>query len=256
MKTALLVWVALMAGAVPASAQGQALVLDSEFEQRYDELATWLKDYEAWEKWFEVWGNRVAHNVENQPLWQRKKRPEPPVWLERLCQDDWADDTRLADACYILRRWDEEPLRILQRRDPALVLSVGRADDRVVKSSFFNRIHVSGLWAEARYPATPAYGIVGMQVGVFETGRFTLPAVGVMLVMTPDGLGGHAWQPATTLGFGYRLGDFVPPLIGRQVSLHLNVATVQVHGGRDQQALPGLGSVNLFGLSVSVRRNR
>ena len=138
--------------------------------------------------------------------------------------------------------------------DPTKVASIGKADDRIVKSSFFHRIHLTGLWAEARYPATPAYGIVGMQVGVFETGRFTLPAVGVMLVVTADGQGGHAWQPATTFGFGYRIGDFVPPLIGRQVSVHINVATVHVHGGRAQEAVPGVGSVNLFGLSVSARR--
>ena len=31
-----------------------------EFEQRFDELAKWLRDYHAWEKWFELWGNRVA----------------------------------------------------------------------------------------------------------------------------------------------------------------------------------------------------
>ena len=94
-----------------------------------------------------------------------------------------------------------------------MVTSGGKVDDKVVKSSFFQRVHLTGLWVQARYPATPAYGIVGMQVGVVETGRFTLPAVGVMVVMIPDGDGGHDWKPATTLGFGYRLFDFVPPLI-------------------------------------------
>ncbi len=248
--------VLLTLGALPASAQKLELVLEPEFEQRYDELTAWLKEYEEWEKWFEVWGNRVAHSFDDRPLWERKKRPEPPAWLEERCQDDWADDSRLADACYILRHWEGEPLRILLRRDPAKVASIGKADDRIVKSSFFHRIHLTGLWAEARYPATPAYGIVGMQVGVFETGRFTLPAVGVMLVATADGEGGHAWQPATTFGFGYRIGDVVPPLIARQVSVHINVATVHVRGGRAREAVPGVGSVTLFGLSVSARRNR
>jgi hypothetical protein len=71
---------------------------------------------------------------------------------------------------------------------------------------------------QAQYPAPPAYGIVGLQVGVFEVKRFTLPAIGVMLVMRSDGEGGHSWKPATTLGFGYRIGDFVPPLW--EASLH------------------------------------
>ena len=57
------------------------------------------------------------------------------------------------------------------------------------------------------------YGIVGMQIGVVEVGRFTLPAIGVMVVTVPDGDGGHAWRPATTLGFGYLIGNFVPPFM-------------------------------------------
>ena len=86
---------------LPRLAQEQELVLGPEFEQRFDELAKWLKEYEAWEKWFELWGNRVAHNFDDQPIWQRKMRPEPPVWLEAECQDDWVADGRLANACYI-----------------------------------------------------------------------------------------------------------------------------------------------------------
>ena len=109
---------------------------------------------------------------------------------------------------------------------------------------------------QARYPATPAYGIVGMQVGVFEAGRFTLPAIGVMVVMIPDGEGGHDWKPATTLGFGYRICDFVPPLMKKQASLHFNVARTNLHGVQDERILPGTANVNLFGLSVSARRRR
>jgi len=35
------------------------------------------------------------------------------------------------------------------------------------------------------------------------------------------------------MGFGYRLFDFVPPMMKTQVSLHVNVARVQVLGGQD-----------------------
>jgi hypothetical protein len=255
MRTVLLAWVVLAAGVAPASAQEQEVVPASESEQRFDELATWLKAYEAWERWFEVWGNRVAHNFDDQPLWQRMPRPQPPVWLEAECQDNWFADGQLASACYILRHWDEHPLRIVQRRDLGLVTVGNRVDDKVVKSSFLQRVHLTGLWMEARYPATPAYGIVGMQIGVFEAGRFTLPAVGVMVVMTPDGNGGHALKPATTVGFGYRLLDFVPPFFRMQATLHFNVATVHLLGG-SQLLLPGAVNVNLFGLSVSARRPR
>ena len=53
--------------------------------------------------------------------------------------------------------------------------------------------------------------------------------------MIPDGEGGHDWKPATTLGFGYRIGDFVPPLIKKQASLHFNIARTSVHGVQDEQ---------------------
>jgi len=80
------------------------------------------------------------------------------------------------------------------------VTSGGPVNDKVLKSSFFQRVHLTGLWTQARYPAMPVYGIVGMQVAVFEVGRYTLPAIGVMVVMAPDGKAGHDWKPATTLG--------------------------------------------------------
>jgi hypothetical protein len=165
----------------------------------------------------------------------------------------------LANACYLLRHWDEQPLLILQRRGTSLAGAGGVYEDKVQKSSFFQRVHLTGLWMEARYPATPAYGVVGMQIGVFELGRVTLPAVGVMVVVTKDGNGGHIWKPATTLGFGYRICNFVAPFIGRQASLHFNVATAHLPGAGAvgaERGVSNLGTVNLFGLSVSATRRR
>jgi hypothetical protein len=52
-------------------------------------------------------------------------------------------------------------------------MSGGKVNDDVVKSSFFRRVHLTGLWMEARYPATPAYGIVGMQINqVLVRGKY------------------------------------------------------------------------------------
>jgi hypothetical protein len=165
-------------------------------------------------------------------------------------------DGRLASGCYILRHWDEQPLLIVLRRDSSLSMSGGKVNDDVVKRSFFHRVHLTGLWMEARYPATQAYGIVGMQIGVVEVGRFTLPAIGVMVVTVPDGDGGHSWMPATTLGFGYLIGNFVPPFMKKQVSFHFNIARAHVHGGQAEQILSGTANVHLFGLSVSAPRRR
>ena len=256
MKTALLVWLGLLACAVPASAQEREPVPVPQFEQRFDELSAWLHEYEAWERWFEVWGNRVAKTFDGHPVWKRRMRPQPPEWLPAACQDDdWGGDDLLTNACYVLRHWDEQPLQIVQRRDSSSRLTPA-GSDLVVKNSFLTRMHLTGLWFEARYPATPAYGIVGMQIGVYETGRFTLPAVGMMVVLMPDGSGGHAWKPATTLGFGYRLCDFIPPFVARQASLHFNVAYVNLPGAVDTKTLPGFSNTTLFGLSVSARKHR
>jgi hypothetical protein len=255
MKVAILMFLALAAGVTSARAQEDELAQATPFEQRLIELAQWLREYEAWEKWFELWGNRVARNFDDQPLWERMKRPDPPAWLRPECQAALIADGPLANACAILREWDEHPLLIVLRRDSS-ALTPARAEEPVSTSRFFQRIHLTGLWMEARYPARSAYGVVGLQIGVFETGRFTLPAVGIIVVMIPDGHGGRAWKPATTLGFGYRIFDFVPPLMRTQASLHLNVARTRLHGGQDEQMLPGMASVNFIGLSVSARRRR
>jgi hypothetical protein len=135
------------------------------------------------------------------------------------------------------------------------VASSGNVNDKVVKTTFFQRVHLTGLWTQAQYPATAVFGVVGMQVSVFEFGRFTLPAVGVMLVMVPDGDGGYDWKPATTLGFGYRITDFVFPLVKKRASLHINLARTSIHGIHDERILPSL-NFNLIGLSISRSRGR
>jgi len=251
MKIAILVFLAMFASAAPALAQEQELVLGPKFEQRFAELAKWSREYRAWEKWFEMWGNRVARNFDDQLIWERKKRPEPPDWLAAECQGYLGVDDLLAGSCHILRHWDEQPVLILQRRQMSLATSGGQADEKVVKSSFYQRVHLTALWTQSQYPAPPAYGIVGMQIGVFEAGRLTLPSLGVMLVMIPHGDGSHDWKPATTLGFGYRICDFVPPFMKKQVSLHFNIARTTVHGA--QGIIPVASNLNLFGLSVSPR---
>lgn len=249
-------WSAVAVGATPAFAQEERPHLGPQFEQRFDELTKWLRDYHAWEQWFELWGNRVAHDFNDREIWDRKKRPEPPAWLEEACRDFIDTEGLLASACDILRNWDEQPLLVLQRRRSSLVTSAGRPDDRVVKSSFFQRVHLTGLWTQAQFPATSLYGIVGMQISVVEVGRYTLPAVGVLLVMVPDAAGGHDWKPATTLGVGVRICDFVPPLFRKPASLHLNIARTSIHGLRDERFLPGATNVSLIGLSLSRRRGR
>ena len=254
---ALLVLVsALAATAAPARAQEQAQIPASSVKQRSDELAKWLKEYRAWETWFEQWGNRVERDFHNDQIWGRKKRPEPPAWLAEACGDELIVDDQLASACKILLTWDDEPIQIIRRRDSPVTTSGGQVADKVVKSSFFQRVHLTGLWTRAQYPGPSVYGIVGMQISVVEIGRYTLPATGVMLVMVPDGSGGHAWKPATTLGFAYRLFDFVPPMHRTPVSLHINIARTHISGIHDERIDGGIEDINFVGFSVSGRRRR
>lgn len=253
----LVVWSVLLAGAAPAFAQDQGQAPESGLDrQKYDELAKWLKDYHAWQEWFERWGNRIARNYNNDRVWTRKERPEPPVWLENECRALLPVDGMLPTACHILRKWDEEPLLLVQRRHASVATSGGQVNDQVVKSSFFQRVHLTGLWIQARIPSSELYGIIGMQVAVVEVGRYTLPAAGVMLVMMPDGRGGHEWKPATTLGFGFRLVDFVPPFAKKEASLHINVARTNIHGMHDERLFPGSTTFNFVGLSVSQKKRR
>ena len=245
---------AIAATAAPARAQQHAPIPGPSAAERSEELAQWLKEYRAWEKWFEQWGNRVAKNFNSDVIWKRKDRPHPPAWLAETCANDPIIDEQLVSACNILLSWDEQPLQIIRRRDSPVTTSGGKPADTVVKTSFFQHVHLTGMWTRAQYPAAPAYGIVGMQIGVLEIGRYTLPATGVMLVMISDGKGGHDWKPASTLGFGFRLLDFVPPLHQAPLSLHINIARTHIVGLHDQPLVSQSANVNFVGFSVSGRR--
>jgi hypothetical protein len=97
------------------------------------------------------------------------------------------------------------------------------------------------------------YLAAGMQVGIIEIGRATLPAVGVGLMALADGSGGYEWKPATLVGIGYRLTSFGFPWVKRQANLHINVARATVHGVSNTP----LGvdpSQNLVGFSLTFAK--
>src|SRR5262245_7852503 len=69
-----------------------------------DELEKWVASFTAWKEWNEQWGNR------REPGWftesrQRRKRPEPPVWLFARCSDVSDDSETIAEACALLAEW-------------------------------------------------------------------------------------------------------------------------------------------------------
>src|SRR4051812_27383694 len=250
----LIVASAAAVGATSARAQDVTPVPLPSADQRSEELSTWLKEYRAWEKWYELWGNRLARNGNGFPISERKPRPQPPAWLGEGGRDAFAVDDQLESACHILWTWDDQPVEIVKRQGSQTATSSGKPADTVVKTSFFQRVHLTGLWVRAQYPGTPVYGIIGMQIGVLEVGRVTLPATGVMLVTLPDGRGGHDWKPASTVGFGYRLCDFIAPFEKKPFSLHLNIATTHINGLQSEPFLSGRANISFVGFSVSGRR--
>ena len=216
---------------------------------RQQELTTWLAAYDAWDAWHQRWANRIAYNPAGGIVKKRPVRPEPPVWLASECQQVIHAEGALGRACAILDAWERSERLGLVRP----ISTPAARTDVVAKSSFLQRVHLSGGWVPAQLPAPKVFLVAGMQVGIVEVGRATLPAVGVGLMAVADGSGGYDWKPATVLGLGYRLTSFPFPWVRREANLHINVARATVHGTR---SLPlGLDpSQNLIGFSLTFAK--
>jgi hypothetical protein len=217
-------------------------------KDRSQELAAWLHAYERWEAWTLKWGNRVAYNSAGGMIKNRPERPEPPPWLWEECAMVIAAEGDLGRACQIVSRWQGVRQLLLSPRTASVPQT-----DAEPRSSFLQRVHLSGGWVPAQLPAPKVYLAAGMQVGIIEIGRATLPAVGVGLMALADGSGGYEWKPATLVGIGYRLTSFGFPWVKRQANLHINVARATVHGVSNTP----LGvdpSQNLVGFSLTFAK--
>jgi hypothetical protein len=194
---------------------------DPGLQQRYDELVVWLAEYASWEEWMLKWGNRVAFNSAGGIIKERPIRPEPPEWLAADCEQSLSTEGKLAEACSILSRWDGISQLILSQKH----LGGLKTTDVERKTSFLQRVHLSGGWVPAQLPA---------------------PAVA-------DGEGGYEWKPATIFGIGYRLTSFGFPWVNREANLHFNIARATIHGASN---LP-IGfdpSQNLIGFSLTFAK--
>jgi hypothetical protein len=246
---------ALLVGASAARAQEAVPLSQEQLNQRFEELDRWLTQYRKWEKWIALYGNRPAKtwmgNVES----DRMQRPEPPPWLIDDCAHLIGYDGKLGQACDILRKWHGLAWHLKGVADnPVLTTTGGVVNDRVVKSSFWQRVHVTGLWAPAQLPLPSVRGVIGMQVGVVEIGRLTLPAVGVMLVTMTGRDGSREWRPATNIAISYRLRNFA--LNGHTVALHFNVSRVNIREAETVGPAAVPIASNFVGLSVSFKKGR
>jgi hypothetical protein len=246
----LLVLLALPAVCVAQEKPVPAPLSEEVLQQRYDEVVTWLAAYKSWEEWMLRWGNRVAFNAAGGIVKDRPDRPAPPEWLAEDCAASLTTEGTLAEACRILAQWDGISQLILLQKH---VGGVSAATDLEKKSSFLQRVHLSGGWVPAQLPAPKVYLVAGMQVGIVELGRATLPAVGVGLMAVADGEGGYEWKPATVIGIGYRITSFGFPWVHREANLHINIARATIHGASN---LP-IGfdpSQNLIGFSLTFAK--
>jgi hypothetical protein len=241
---AAVIFALLLCSPIPCVAQDT--LRQPEVDQRYLELVQWLDAYHKWEAWTQKWANRVAFNAAGGLIKNRPERPLPPEWLSEDCRSHLSTDGKLGEACRILEQWD----LIVSGK----TIAAAPKSDVPAKSSFLQRIHLSGGWVPAQLPAPKVYLVAGMQVGIIELGRVTLPSVGAGIIAMSDGTGGYEWKPATVIGVGYRLASFPFPWIKRESHLHINVARVTIHGASNIP-LAGLDpSQNLVGFSLTFSK--
>ena len=192
------------------------VVPDSAYQ---DALAKWVANFTAWKAWNEQWGNR------REPGWftdyrQRKKRPDPPVWLFARCTQVSDDNETIAEACALLAEWstDVPVARVAQAR-----VTTTNGAEEADKTTFWEHIHLDGGWP-ALQSISSVFGVVGMHATTTVHGRFEIfVAPGAMLLNVPTSGGGRAWKIATNYGIAYRIGQFKFPG-KRQALLHLNLA--------------------------------
>ena len=148
MKFATLVVFALVAGAIPAFAQEQEIVLAAPaFEQQSGRACTLAQRVRSVGEVVRGVGEQGRAQFRRSADLGTQEASRTAGMARGGMSGRLVADGPACDACYLLRHWEEQPLLILQRRTSSLAASSGTVDDKVVKSSFFRRIHLTGGWA-------------------------------------------------------------------------------------------------------------
>ena len=244
---------AFLVGASVAGAQEVVPLSQEQLNERFEELDRWLTQYRKWEKWIARYGNRPARTGWGNVDSDRLQRPEPPKWLSDDCANVIGDEGKLGEACAILRQWHGLASHLKRVADkPTVTTTGGVVNDKVVKSSFWHRVHLTGGWTPSQLPLPKMYGVVGMQIGVVEIGRVTVPALGVMLVTMTGRDGSREWKPATSIAASIRL--FNIHVNDNTVGLHFNVSRLNIQGARSVGPAGVPVTSNFVGLSLSFKK--
>jgi hypothetical protein len=229
----------------PAVAPSASSAMEHAVDQtgRIAAMRQWTREYTEWKKWHDRWKGKP------EPGWfstrERRQKPDPPIWLFDACQDLADVESSMADACRLLRSWQEDAAAA--QLNTQTLNARSRSED-ATKTTFWNHVHADALWMTPNSSAS--YGAIGIHVTLRVAGRwqvFVAPGAILLNVSLPDGT--RAWQPATDLGFSYRLLDITLPG-KRQGTLHLNVARAWILGGAESLLT---STVDLAGLSLTFK---
>lgn len=207
--------------------------------QQIDELAQWTREFTEWQQWADEWLNR------RQPgRWafylERHQKPEPPAWLNDVCEFV-SDDIQFADGCALLARWRDE-VAVTKTRQATAAAVVQR--EAPTKTSWWQRLHVDGLWSTTQSNMI-AFGIFGTHLTAEVKGRLQVFVVpGILLVSVPVFSGNRELTPATDWGVSYRLFS-----AGRSI-VHFNLVHAWMLSNRANFVNPNM---TLGGFSVSFK---
>jgi hypothetical protein len=236
----------LPARTVEAAASLPPGVNGFELAQRMREVKKWMADYTAWKRWNDTWRNRL------QPGWfgtaDRKKRPEPPAWLDQDCLALADTQGVLADACRLLADANED-LAAAQMRAQTAVRRT--QDEHPTKTVWWEHIHFDALWAMPQVDSR-VFGVVGIHATTEIAGRFQVfLAPGALVLYLPTSNGTREYRPATDWGIAYRVFDFTFPGTDQRGSVHLNLAKAWVFTGPANTLKTG---VDMAGFSLTLKR--
>jgi hypothetical protein len=219
------------------------------------DLDVWLKAMRQWQRDDKRWRNEPAHDPFGRVV-GRAPRPDPPSWLDARCAvyPPSAIATLgapLGPACRVLAGLEEDAGASAIR---ASTTASRTAAEKLVKDTFFTRVHLDGLWTSTSTDYR-MYGLVGSHISLVDVGRvqFFGPP-GVILLSVPNGVGGREIRAGYTWGLSVRLSDvrlFAPT---KNLTLFVSITKVWVNGLKTGQ-LPG-GSYDIAGFSLAPRKHK
>ena len=219
------------------------------------ELDAWLKSVHDWQHADKRWHNEPAHDPFGRIV-DRAARPAPPAWLEARCAPYPASALAalaapLGPACRLLAGLDEDAATGAIR---ATTTASRSAAEKLVKNTFFTRVHLDGLWTSTSTDYR-LYGLVGSHISLVDVGRvqFFGPP-GVILLSVPDGRGSREIRAGYTWGLSVRLNDMRLFSPTKNVTLFLTVTKVWITGGDAYERL-GPGGFDIAGFSLAPRRH-